>query len=258
MDILTEDQHRALAFIKACNGQGYGPSADEVETWLREPAIPPGLYNYVGLSVSAAMYGFSRGLVTDQLLRLRWVTGYSGELFTQPLGTALLRDADAKTADVAGATTVVLDAKNPLAYAALMSELAAAGAGLLIDPYIRREQLLHVAEDTTLQRLLISDKISQKDMAGIRALLGYLQPAERHLEVRVTGDAHDRYLKAENDDVYIIGSSMGTVASRKSTTVLTPFPGDSREVVGRMLEARWDAGDPVRAERLQPEPDLPA
>jgi hypothetical protein len=87
---LTEDQHRALAFIEAGNGQGYGPSADEVETWLREPASPPGLYNYVSLTMSAAMHGFSRGLVTDQLLRLRWVAGYSGELFTQPLGTALV------------------------------------------------------------------------------------------------------------------------------------------------------------------------
>jgi hypothetical protein len=255
VDILTEDQHRALAFIEACNGQDYGPSPEEVETWLREPATPPGLYNYASLMMTAAMYGFSRGLVTEQLVRLRWVTQYRGGLYTEPLGTALLRDADAKTAETAGASTVVLDAENPLAYAALMSELAAAGAGLLVDPYIRREQLLHVAQDTKLERLLISDKIKPKDMDGIRAVLGYLQPAERHLEVRVAEDAHDRYLKSEDGDVYIIGSSLGTVAARNSTTVLTPFPADSREMVGTMLEARWDAATPVRASES---PDPPA
>jgi len=56
VDILIEDQHRALAFIAACNNQGYRPSANQVEDWLDEPATPTpyGLLGSGGASVAGA------------------------------------------------------------------------------------------------------------------------------------------------------------------------------------------------------------
>jgi hypothetical protein len=251
MEILTEDQHRALAFIDACNNQRYAPSADEVERWLEEPATPPGPWNFAARWTRT---GLERGKVTDQLVRLGWVLGDGGGLYTLPLGQALLQDAEVKTAEVLAATTVILGSNDPLAYGTLMSELAAAGAGMLVDPYIRREQLLHLVQDTTLDRLLISRKVGKRDLAGVRALLGHL-PAGRELEVRVAAEAHDRYLKAEDGGVFVIGSSMGMVSAQKATTVFTPIPSDGREVIGKMLEDQWAASQPLRPEEDTTVPD---
>jgi hypothetical protein len=250
VDILIEEQHRALAFIAACNNQSYRPTADQVEDWLDEPATatPYGLLRKWTV--------FSRGMVTEQLVRLGWVFEdvRNGELYILALGRALLRDADAKTAEVVAATTVVLDAKDPLAYAALMSELASAGAGLLVDPYVRREQLLHIVQDTKLERVLVGQNLKRSELDGLRAMLGYLPPGRR-LELRIAEDAHDRYLKAEDGSVSIIGSSMGTVSGQKSTTVITPFPEDSHEMIGKMLEDRWDSAEPLRAEEPEVQGD---
>jgi hypothetical protein len=250
MEILTEDQHRALAFIEACNSQGHFPTDSDVERWLAEPAqpVPRGAVLGATHSLFRVLYGF-QGSVTDQLVRLRWVTEAAGRLFTEDLGRALLQDAEAKTAEVMSSTTVVLGSDNPLAYATLMSELAAAGAGLLVDPYIRREQLLHVVQDTTLSRLLISQKIGPRDLASVRSFLGYI-PAGRELEVRVASEAHDRYLKGEDGRVFI-GGSMGMVSLQKATTVFTPVPEDSREMIGKMLEDQWAAAEALRAEAVE-------
>ena len=256
MDILTEDQHRALAFIQACNNQRHGPRLDEVERWLTEPSRPLSTMQMLTTQVGSLGRLFGQGAVTDQLVRLGWV--YLAEarqrLYTSALGEALLRDADARLAEVGAATTVVLDATDPLAYATLMSELASAGAGMLIDPYIRREQLLHIIQDTLLERVLVGQNLKAPDLDGLRAMLGYLPPG-RQLEVRVAEDAHDRYLKSEGGEVFIIGSSMGTVSRQKSSTVITPFPQDSAEMIAKMLKDRWDAGEPLRPVVVEPEAD---
>ncbi len=39
MDVLTEEQHRAIAFLHAANEGGYAPSHEEVEAWLHKPVL---------------------------------------------------------------------------------------------------------------------------------------------------------------------------------------------------------------------------
>jgi hypothetical protein len=248
VDILTEDQHRALAFIQACNNQGHAPTQDDVERWLTEPRQP---MSTMQAFMSSAAIGFNsifgRGAVTDQLVRLGWVyeADARSRLYISALGEALLRDAEEKAAEVVASTTVVLGSDNPLSYAALMSELAAAGAGLLIDPYIRREQLMHIVQDTKLARLLVSHKVGEKHIAAVRSFLAYV-PDNRGLEVRLAAEAHDRYLMNEDGEIFIIGSSLNTVALRSATTVFTPVPEDSVDVFTKLIEDQWSAGEPLR------------
>lgn len=156
------------------------------------------------------------------------------------MGRALLADADTKAAEVAPSTTVVLGSDDPLAYATLMSELATAGAGLLVDPWARREQVLHLIQDTRLSRLLVGSKLPQRDRDGIAAMLAHL-PDGPSLDVRIGEHAHDRYLKTEDGAVSISGSSMNTVATSAASTVVTPIPGDSLHLVAEMLESQWSA-----------------
>lgn len=256
MNILTEEQHRALAFIEACNSHGYGPEPDEVARWLAEPRKP--LSDMYAAMASFSMLGgvLHRGAVTDQLVRLGWVYRADARtrLFISELGEALLRDADAKSAEVTASATVVLGSDNPLSYAALMSELAAAGSGLLIDPYIRREELMHIVQDTTLTRLLVSEKVKEHNVAAMRSFLGYV-PADRGLDVRIVSEGHDRYMKAEDGQVFIIGSSMNMVALQKATTVFVPVPEGSCEMFDKLVEDQWSAGEPLRPEAPEPEPE---
>jgi hypothetical protein len=256
MEILTEDQYRALAFLQACNDQHYAPTDDEVTRWLDAPPMA-----WTSLSAASYMIGtlnrLGQGSVTELLVHLTWAYRVSSRLYIDELGRALLADAEQKVAEVAQSTTVVLGSDDPLAYATLMSELAAAGAGLLVDPWARREQVLHLIQDTRLSRLLVGSKLGQRDRDGISAMLGHL-PKGRQLEVRISDNAHDRYLKAEDGAVAIIGSSMNTVASGASSTVVTPVPGDSLGLVAEMLESQWAAAAPLRPADAAAEPSREA
>lgn len=252
VDILTDEQHRALAFIGACSNRGYAPTPDEVQRWLTEPSNPIADPYAAMIRIAHAANVIYPGSVTDQLVRLRWVYRVEARsrLLITALGQALLEDAEEKVSEALTSATVVLGSDDALSYAALMSELAAAGAGLLVDPYVRREQLTHVVADTSLTRLLVSRKIREDGLAAMRSFLGYV-PDARGLEVRVASEAaaHDRYLMNEDGEVFTIGSSLNMVASRSATTVFTPVPRGSLDVFTKLLEDHWATAEPLRPDR---------
>jgi len=89
MKIATDGQHRALAFIAACNGSGYSPARDEVDAWLREP-VSTGALAAAVMRFSVVLEGaFGRSDTLDHLLKLGWITE-SPSLGLTELGRALL------------------------------------------------------------------------------------------------------------------------------------------------------------------------
>lgn len=188
--------------------------------------------------------------VIEHLVRLTWLTeatdnGQQPGLRLTELGRALLRDCerDAINQDV---SVVVLEGQDPLAYPLLVGQLANAGAGLLVDPYLKLEGLNRVVISTQLTRLLVSGK---KNGGVLSAMETHLASPSlgRRVEVRKSTKLHDRILLAEDGSVFTLGTSLNGVGN--TTTVLTPMPSPAREALREEYERLW-----MEAELVGPQP----
>lgn len=115
----------------------------------------------------------------------------------------------------------------PLAYPILVGQLAAAGPGLLVDPYLKLADLHTIVVSTQLTRLLVSGKTNNRgDVGAMLACLGN-GSLSRRVEVRSSTGLHDRVLMADDGDVLTVGTSLNGVG--KTTTVVSPMPSPARE-----------------------------
>lgn len=195
--------------------------------------------------------------VVDHLIRLRWVEDVSStgsddaELRVTDLGLALFRDRETETEAVEDVSVVVLGRGDPLAYPMLIGQLGAAGPGLLVDPYLKLEDLHRVVVTTQLTRLLITGQPSNRVVIGaVRAYLDTSSPTRR-VEVRSSTQLHDRVLIADDGAVTTLGTSMNGVG--KKTTVLTPMPSPANETLREEYKQIWDAADLVGPQRNEEE-----
>lgn len=284
MNILSDDQYRALAFIAACNRSSYYPTAQQVILWLNNPKPVPAVYRTVEREVlpsfhsqidSAAsrmmstilndairpltknylanpMGAFPRTVTGQQLvtpaetpiehlLRLTWLEtvsapGKSGLRLTD-LGAALLRDYQTADDTDEGVSVVVLGREDPLAYPILVGQIAAAGPGLLVDPYLKLPDLHMIVVSTQLTRLLVSGKPANS--AVVSSMQAYLDSPSlgRRVEVRASTELHDRVVVADDGDLLTLGTSLNGVG--RTTTVMTPIPSPAREALRDDYERVW-------------------
>lgn len=254
MKIITDGQHRALAFIEACNGSGYSPSKSEVDLWLKEP-VPASVWTTISFRLSTALLApllQSRGDTLDHLVALTWITGGPGLRVTE-LGRALLAAADRAAADEGEAVVVILDREDPFSYARLIGHLAKAKDGLLVDPYFRIDQLMTILNSTSIARVLISKqhKRSQEDRAALAVALD--SPSlPRSIEIRATSDPglHDRLIVGEDGEVWTLGASLNSVAT--TSTVIVPVPQVGADALRQQAEKLWGDAEPVRTTPPQP------
>ncbi|WP_168582371.1 hypothetical protein [Gephyromycinifex aptenodytis] len=241
MDVLSERQHRALAFIASANRGGCPPTAEELELWLANPSperIGGVDVRVLARVVTSAMEGRSEG-AAQHLVRLLWVHNDEGRLSLTELGNALLRDAEMETTSV---QTVILEAGDPLAYAQLVGELAGMGKGMIVDPYLDLQGLTDLLTRTSFNRILVSDKDGRK----LAALGTYLQDLRDVPEVRYASSGmHDRVILAEDKTVWTIGASLNTVRKQKSSTILMPVPSEGVEGMRGAYEEMWEAAKPL-------------
>ena len=147
-------------------------------------------------------------------------------------------------------SVVILGREDPLAYPILVGQLAAAGAGLLVDPYLKLHDLHTIVVSTQLTRLLVSGKTNNRSTVG--AMQAYLDSSSlgRRIEVRSSTQLHDRVLVADDGDVLTLGTSLNGVGH--TTTVMTPIPPPARESLlseyGRLWEEATLVGPPSRDE----------
>lgn len=256
MDILTDTQHRALAFIDECNRSGYQPDDEEVMAWLLSPGPrrpTAGFEHNVSRLVAATLSGLG-GLLEggspgetplEHLRRLSWARGQ--RLTLTPLGTALLRSAERSSQDAADIDVVVLDRDDPLSYPTLVQHLAKAGRALLVDPYLRLEDLHMVLTATDIERVLISKQY--KGSTDVRqAMSVYLTAASREIHVRASADSdvHDR-LVVGPDEVHMIGTSINAVAAGSSSSLLIPIPEPGGQAMRTKANEWWAAAEVVLA-----------
>ena len=181
--------------------------------------------------------------VVEHMSRLTWLheveAPHGGEpgLRLTDLGRALLRDAETDKESHDDVSVVVLGRDDPLAYPVLVGQLAAAGTGLLVDPYLKLADLHTIVVSTQLTRLLVSGKTNNRSViASMKAYLGSRVLARR-IEVRSSTELHDRIIIADDGDVLTIGTSLNGVG--RTTTVMTPIPPPARESLRREYERLW-------------------
>jgi hypothetical protein len=256
MDVVTQDQHKALGFVSACVNSGYRPTHDDVGTWLDNPEATPPQWNLLGASVAQFQATFARAFstsggitpgetVVEHLVRIKWLVARGGGLELTPLGSALFAHAERATFVDAGPTVVVLGQDDPLAYPRLVGVLADAGKGFLVDPYLKLDQLHLLIVQTQIERVLVKKSPETTGaLAAMSALLGSsLLP--RQILVRASSDKlHDRLIVGANGQVQTIGASMNTV-ERGTATVISPMPAEATAVLLKNAEAQWNAATPL-------------
>ncbi|ODR15989.1 hypothetical protein BHQ23_31490 [Mycobacterium gordonae] len=164
------------------------------------------------------------------------------------MGRALFRSHEREDSDE-DVSVVVLGKDDPLAYPMLVGHLAAAGPGLLVDPYLQLDELHMVVVSTGLTRILVSGKPRHKRV--VASMRAYLDSASlpRRVEARASTALHDRVLIADAEEqVLTLGTSLNGVG--KVTTVLSPMPEKAREVLRADYAQLWNdaelVGPPTR------------
>lgn len=200
-------------------------------------------------------YVTERALVTPaettigHLVRITWLaevaTPSGGEpgLRLTELGRALLRDAETGEVSDEDVSVVVLGREDPLAYPILVGQLAAAGPGLLVDPYLKLGDLHMIVVSTQLTRLLVAGKTNNRgEVSAMQAYLGQ-GTLSRRVEVRSSTELHDRVLMADDGDVLTVGTSLNGVG--RTTTVISPVPSPARESLRAVYEGLWSSASLV-------------
>jgi hypothetical protein len=253
--ILTDEQHRALAFIEGCNRSGYSPTRVEVDAWLKERVPPTSLTEALVSTTASWRELFGRGDTAEHMLKLGWLSD-SPRLRLTDLGRALLGAADRAEPGEGEASIVVLDSEDPFAYARLIGHLAKAKQGLLVDPYFRIDQLMTVLNSTSIMRILVSKQHakSKEDRAALAVALD--SPSlPRTIEVRATNDPalHDRLIVGEDGEVWTLGASLNSLAT--TSTVIVPVPPAGAAALRQQVGALWDGAEGVHT-TLPPEGDM--
>lgn len=199
--------------------------------------------------------GLPRGTVTQRelvtpaetlighLVRLIWLEESDVGIDANPglrvtdLGRALLRDAESGTEQGDDVSVVILGREDPLAYPILVGQLASAGSGLLVDPYLEVTHLHRIVVSTQLTRVLVSGHARRR--GEVEAMRAYLDSPSvaRRLEVRSSTELHDRVLLADQGDVMTLGTSLNGVG--RKTTVLAPLPSPAREALRQEYDRLW-------------------
>jgi hypothetical protein len=148
-------------------------------------------------------------------------------------------------------SVVVLGREDPLAYPTMIGQLASVGAGLLVDPFLRLDQVHQLVVSTQLDRLMISGRPREQ---AVRAALGtYLDSPSlsRPIEVLESLGLHDRVLLASGGEVYTLGTSLNGVG--RTTTVFTPLPPPAAEALRAEYDRLWNEAELVGPAVDEPE-----
>lgn len=316
MNILSEEQYVLLAFVSACNGSSYNPTAGEVMLWHLNPEpakaeyrtvkIDPPLAGIAGIAglntggfaglagladigssfqrmldstISSQMRDIQESIaatlgrqmtqpttrrelvkeaetVIAHLIRLTWlenvtVSGKAGLRLTE-LGRALLRDHEMDGVTQPDVSVVVLESNDPLAYPLLVGQLAEAGEGLLVDPYLKLDSLHRIVVSTRLTRLLVTGRRNDTEIAAMQTYLD--SPSlSRHIEMRASTELHDRILVTDDETVLTLGTSLNGVG--RTTTVLTPMPPTAGDVLRAKYAEIWNSASLVGPQPVEADED---
>lgn len=257
MEIVSDQTHRVLAYLDALNRHGVKPD----QYWVNEFADRPDLkvervggLSALGTTAHLLMAFAEREVAqeryADYMARLGWVSIDERSVELTGMGRALLKALNSpaieESADV---FEVVLDPKDPFAYAQALGGLSSVKNALLVEPYFRLEQLMDVAAFDNITRVLLGSKLKAREYEVLATGLAAL-PDERKLEIRRALDLHDRYLiPAEDGNVVMLGSSLGGIGKKVST--MTTVGQLASRALRHVHEELWRDAEVVEPKRQQ-------
>lgn len=260
MEIIGESAHRMLAYVEAVRRQGHALTAEEFKAYASgwdQKVTSTGDYASVVANfnrVAAMALGTGRREVEpmlDYLARVRWITNYGGKVDITSLGKAVLREANTPLPDseVGSTLEVIIDPKDPFAYAQLMSKIAGFEDCLVVDPYLELEQLQTLGTFQSVTRILTSNKDSRRKTPVFAMVL----EAFPHLSVRMAEQKllHDRIVMPSDGSALMLGSSLASITRRFG--VATPLEATSSRLIRKHYDEIW-AG----AKAIDPAPSEPA
>lgn len=265
MEIVGDSAHRVLAYIEAMNRQGCPLTRAQVnayaEGWAPIRTITgASAYRLYLEDLDSMEQDTVTETMTAYLLRLGWINFKDVNLVTPTrLGLAVLREANSPQPDSdAGSTLeIVIDPSNPFAYAQLMAKITSLGDCLIVDPYLDEQQLLTIARFTNVTRVLTGDK----NLKAKGPVFGLVLQAAQHLEVRTVkqGELHDRFAIPAHGSVYMLGSSLNSIAKRFG--VATTLEESSSRLISDNYQTIWGRGQAIPRREFQapsPTPKDPA
>lgn len=179
----------------------------------------------------------------DYLVRVKWLSKEEGRVDITALGKAVLREANAPLpdSDVGSTLEVVIDPADPFAYAQLMSKITGFDSCMIVDPYLDGEQLMTLAGFGSVTRILTGDR----KLGKLKPLFGILVDKAPHLDVRWMEQStlHDRYAIPGHGHVYMLGSSLNTIAKRFG--VATTFEPSTSKLISEQYDALWEKAQPL-------------
>jgi hypothetical protein len=135
----------------------------------------------------------------------------------------------------------MLGADDELAIPRLMGSLAELGEYLLVDPYLRADQLPALIRRTQLRRLLVSDRLPQSELVALATYIDQLTDSKVEARRAPKDQLHDRHAISD-DRVLQLGTSVNGVG--KTTTVLVRLQ-DVASSVRSHYDAIWSAAVPL-------------
>lgn len=259
MEIIGDDAHRMLAYVEAVNRQGYHLTVKEFEAYASgwEPTVTMvGGGSELGKSLSNlqrvaawAFYGDAQREtepMIDYLCRLMWLSKRAGRVQITDLGKAVLREANSPLPDSDTGSTleVVIDPDNPFAYAQLMAKITGFEECMIVDPYLDVDQLITLAGFGSVTRILTGNG-KLKRLKPMYELVLHKAP---HLDVRwmQQSELHDRYAIPVSGHVYMLGSSLNSIANRFG--VATTFESSTSKLIAAQYDSRWGSATPLLTE----------
>jgi hypothetical protein len=243
---VVEDRARlVLEYIAMLQRQGYRPAVAEVDAYAARPHRKDPTRQSIAASIGTMMEAALSGPIVesgetylDYMKRLRWVKVSQGTVALTPLALAMLRDLNSPKVDPEAQSyvEVTVDPSDKMSFARLLNQFNNLGPGLLVDPYLRLEQFLEVADATPVTRVLTSSRAFGTDPQR-RLYQRALSAADGKIQVRHIDKLHDRHYIPETGNIWMLGVSLNGVA--KNISVLTQLGHESSNVLRDAYEGYW-------------------
>lgn len=206
MDLLDEESHRLLLWAVRLNEVGGAPTRRELRR-LAEPRRPAALSVVSGLAGRDA--NFAEGAITSLMRRGLIGEGVGDSLAPTELGRLVVNALGMHPDDLPLFEVLDTDLRSsdPLAFARVAGRIAAFDRPMVVDPYCRRPQLEYLVAHTTVDKVLVSDRVSPDELDDLVDFVGSIRRRVTKLRVRVApADAiHDRHV-IDGDRVLQIGA----------------------------------------------------
>lgn len=183
--------------------------------------------------------------VADYLLRLQWASHSGGRMTLSALGRAVIRANGAGTVSHSEPIFVTLEPNSAVSYVTFARAVNDAGAGMVVDPYFKADQLDWFATSTSISRILMSSRNRQQAEVELVAVALGSGALAGHVEIRATASVafHDRAIVHEDRSLTVIGTSINGL--KKHLSYLTTLTAEDAASFRDRLESLWKTANDV-------------